>query len=65
MSKFGLAVSLLMIAGNLGLTSGFGFNLGKLVSNTFSLDQNLPLQASRLNSVKTHIPFDYYQLPFC
>ena len=41
------------------------FNLDGFLPNDFKRDQPLTITASSLNSIKTHIPFNYEMINFC
>ena len=47
------------------LSLGMAFSMPGLIPNQFKEGAPLKILASRLNSIKTHLPFDYYYLDFC
>ena len=41
------------------------FYLPGVVPKQFEANEVLPVKVNSLTSVKTHLPYDYYKLPFC
>jgi len=47
------------------LNVAYTFNFEGLIPNEYMKDTELEIFAGRLDSIKTHLPFDYYYLNFC
>eukprot|EP01061_Rhynchopus_euleeides_P034896 TRINITY_DN58862_c0_g1_i1.p2 TRINITY_DN58862_c0_g1~~TRINITY_DN58862_c0_g1_i1.p2 ORF type:complete len:640 (+),score=291.32 TRINITY_DN58862_c0_g1_i1:46-1965(+) len=56
------AVALLLLCGA-GVTTGFYLPGAK--PKEYAVGENIPMFVNSMSSVNTHLPFDYYSLPFC